>query len=104
MAKKTPAYRKETGRDLAAVTMRDADTGKRRHFYLGKYDSPGSYERYCSLLTMWEANSRRPPQQHQAQGTERPAKARRWPANGRSSPRPGLRIEKPHWTAKREPG
>jgi len=63
MAKNKPAYRKQSGRDQAVVTLRDAVTGKRKPYYLGRYDSPESHERYHHLVATWEARGRRLPDQ-----------------------------------------
>jgi len=45
------------------VTLRDAVTGKRKPYYLGRYDSPESHERYHHLVATWEARGRRLPDQ-----------------------------------------
>ena len=58
---KQPAYRKQSGRNQAVVTLTDTDTGRRRPYYLGPYDSRESWERYHALLAWWEANGRRLP-------------------------------------------
>ncbi|MFW6039408.1 MAG: hypothetical protein ACOC9P_02920 [bacterium] len=45
-----PAYRRDGKRNRAVVTLRDAQTGRRRNYHLGRYGSPESYERYHDLL------------------------------------------------------
>ena len=50
-----PSYRLHKARGCAVVTI----NGKNR--YLGKYNSPESYEKYARLIAQWEANGEAPP-------------------------------------------
>lgn len=62
MASKTPSYRQRSGYTQAIVTLTDAQTRKRRDYWLGEYDSPESREQYHRLIAEWEASGRRLPQ------------------------------------------
>jgi site-specific recombinase XerD len=53
------------------VTLRDAETGKRRNYHLGRYDSPESWERYHDLLARWQRAGRRLPDEPPAASIER---------------------------------
>ncbi|MBL4697355.1 MAG: hypothetical protein JKX70_00830, partial [Phycisphaerales bacterium] len=55
---KTPTYRKRKGYTQALVTLRDAQTGQRKDFWLGEYNTPQSRERYHRIIASWEANLR----------------------------------------------
>ncbi|MCC7406675.1 MAG: site-specific integrase [Phycisphaeraceae bacterium] len=61
MTHKVPSYRTRPGYNKALVTLTDADTGKRRDYWLGPADSPESRQRYHQLLAEWEAGDRRLP-------------------------------------------
>jgi integrase len=61
MAKKTPAYRQKSEREIAVVTLADAKTMRRREFSLGRFDSPESRELYHRLIAEWESGGRRLP-------------------------------------------
>ncbi len=52
---KTPTYRKRKGYTQALVTLRDAQTGQRKDFWLGEYNTPQSRERYHRIIAEWEA-------------------------------------------------
>ena len=66
MSGPNPSYRGHKARNQAVVTLRDADTGHRKDYYLGPYDSAESRERYHHVLAQWEANGRRLPEQAKA--------------------------------------
>ena len=53
--RKQPSYRLHKARGCAVVTI----NGKNR--YLGKYNSPESYEKYARLIAQWQANGEAPP-------------------------------------------
>jgi len=50
-----PTYRRRIvrGRQVAYVTLRDAETGQRRDFWLGPYGTPESRAAYARLLAQW---------------------------------------------------
>ena len=48
---KTPAYRKRSGYDQAIVTLTDADTKRRRDYWLGEYGSVAAGIR----VGLWDA-------------------------------------------------
>jgi integrase len=58
---KAPAYRKKSGRNQAVVTLPDAETGCRREYPLGPYDSEESWSRYWYLIEQWRAAGERLP-------------------------------------------
>jgi len=55
---RTPTYRKRKGYTQALVTLKDAQTGQRKDFWLGEYNTPQSRERYHRIIAEWEANQR----------------------------------------------
>ncbi len=61
LTRKPPAYRQRKGYDQAIVTLTDAETGKRRDYWLGEFGSPESRELYYRLLAEYEALGRRLP-------------------------------------------
>ena len=67
-----PKYRKRIirGREIAYLTLIDAQTRRRRDYWLGPYGTPRSRAAYARLLAAWEARGRRLPD---AQGPRRPA-------------------------------
>lgn len=67
-----PTYRRRVirGKKIAYVTLTDAETGRRRDYWLGEYGSPESRARYARLLASWEARGRRLPD---GRGPVRPA-------------------------------
>ena len=65
-----PAYRKHSGRDVAVVTLTDAETGRRRSVYLGTHDTQASRRRYFDVLAAWEKAGRRIPDDIDAPETE----------------------------------
>lgn len=58
---KTPSYRKRPGRGQALVTLTDSATKRRRDYWLGKYGSAESRERYHRVIAEWETRGRRLP-------------------------------------------
>lgn len=72
MPKDQPSYRLHKRSGQAVVTLRDARTGRRRDYYLGRHGSPRSRERYHALVGRWEASGRRLPDElPQQRGTSR---------------------------------
>lgn len=47
-----PSYRLHKARGSAVVTING------RNHYLGKYNSPESYEKYARLIAQWQANGK----------------------------------------------
>lgn len=58
----TPAYRRRSGTHYAQVSLTDSQTVARKNYYLGRWGSPESKERYYALLAEWEAGGRRLPE------------------------------------------
>lgn len=59
---KTPSYRQRPGYSQALVTLSDSDTGQRRDYWLGEFNTPASREAYHQLIARWEAAGRRWPE------------------------------------------
>lgn len=60
-AKKPPTYRERRPYGQAIVTLTDSVTGKRKDYWLGDFNSPGSREMYHRMLSQWESLGRRLP-------------------------------------------
>ena len=58
---KGPSYRHKKSRNLAIVTLRDSETGRRRDFLLGRYNSPERREAYHQFVAQWERSGWRLP-------------------------------------------
>jgi len=58
---RVPAYRQRSGYTQAIVTLTDAETRKRRDYWLGEFDTPESRERYHRVIAEWERCDRRLP-------------------------------------------
>jgi integrase len=56
--RKPPSYRKKKSHNAAIVTLTDSQTGKRKDYLLGEFDSPASREAYHRLISEWEASGR----------------------------------------------
>lgn len=50
-----PRMRRQSGRNAAVVTLRDAASGRRHNCYLGPWGSPEAAQRYARLIAEWTA-------------------------------------------------